>query len=101
MMFDGLTSRWTTPCSWAYCRASATAAISSAASRSGGRPARQQVGQGHALDELADQVGHAVVLADLVDRHDRRVPQLGHAAGLAEEAVAVLVGRPGCRRGGP
>ena len=30
------------------------------------------------------------MLADLVDRHDRRVPQLGDAAGLAQEAVEVL-----------
>ena len=57
--------------------------------------AGQQVGQGHALDEVADQVGHPVVLADLVDRHDRRVPQLGHAAGLAQEAVAAP--RPSAR----
>src|SRR5262249_14200542 len=38
-----------------------------------------------------DQVGEALLLADLVHRDDPRVPQLGDAAGLAAEAIPVLV----------
>src|SRR5262249_10948521 len=49
----------------------------------------QDVGEGQPLDEGADQVGDAVVLADVVHRYDRRVPQPRDAAGLAEEAVEV------------
>ena len=58
------------------------------------RPAGgQQVGQRHALDEVADEVGGAVVLADLVDRDDRRMAQLGGAAGLAQESIQLLAAR--------
>jgi hypothetical protein len=56
-------------------------------------PRREQVRQRHPLDEVAHQVRQAVGLADLVDGHHRGVPELCHAAGLAQEAVEV--GRPG------
>jgi hypothetical protein len=93
MMLDGLTSRWTTPWPCAYASASATTATSSAASRglARRRPAgAEQVGQGGALDEVADQVGNVVGLADLVDRNDGRVAELGDTARLAEESVQLL-----------
>ncbi len=52
-----------------------------------GAAGRQQVGQRHAADEVADQVRQAILLADLVDADDRRMPQLGDAASLAQESV--------------
>jgi hypothetical protein len=61
-----------------------------------GRPAGgEQVGQRDPLDELADEVGGAVVLADLVNRDDGRAPQLGRAARGAQEAPGA---RPWARR---
>ena len=56
----------------------------------GRRPlGRQQIGQRDPLDEFADQVREASRLADFVDRHDRRMPQLGDAAGLPQEPLDV------------
>jgi hypothetical protein len=42
MMLEGFTSLWITPRSWAYCKASATAATNSAASRNPGRRAESK-----------------------------------------------------------
>jgi hypothetical protein len=50
----------------------------------------QQVGQGHALNEVADQVRDAGLSADLVDGDDAGVAQLGGAAVLAQEAIQVV-----------
>ena len=86
---DGLTSRWTTPCSWAYCSASATAATSSAASRGGGRLADSRSASVTPSTKSLTRYGQPSRLADLVDRHDRRMPQLGDAAGLAQEPLDV------------
>ncbi len=52
------------------------------------RPAAaQQVAEGDAVDEIADQIGDGFDLADFVDGDDGRVAELGDAAGLAQEAV--------------
>ena len=57
-----------------------------------GRPtARQEVRQGQAPDEVADQIGQALMLANLVHRHDPRVAQLRDTAGLAQEAIPILI----------
>ena len=56
-----------------------------------GRPARLQLGgQVAALDQLGDQVQHAVDLPGVVDGDDVRVPQRGDGPGLAEEPLDVL-----------
>src|SRR5262249_13668080 len=59
--------------------------------RSGGEP----VGEALALDELHGEVAPAVVLADLVDRHDMRVVETGDGLGLVAEASEVVVAGPG------
>jgi hypothetical protein len=53
-------------------------------------PSAEAVRQGHPLDKIADQVGKPLDLAHLVDGDDGRMPELGHAAGLAQEAVQRL-----------
>src|SRR5271157_6210223 len=90
-MFDGLISRWTTPCSWTYSSASATSAASGCGLAERRLLSREPVGEGHALDEIGDEEGDAAVFAHLVHRHDRGVSQLRHVADLAEEPLAVLV----------
>jgi hypothetical protein len=91
-MFDGLISRWTTPCSWTYTSASATSAASVAASRTSAAVQRAcRRGEGHALDEIGDEEGDAAVFAHFVHRHDRGVSQVRHVAGLAGEPLAVVV----------
>src|SRR5262249_26878306 len=49
----------------------------------------QSIRQRDAIDKLADQKWLAFRLADFVDGDNRRVPELGDAAGFAEEPVAV------------
>jgi hypothetical protein len=44
--------------------------------------------EARALDQLHDQVGHVLVLADVVHRDHVRVAEGGGGAGLAEEALA-------------
>ena len=88
-------------CRWACSSASATAAISRGGLAERRRPAVRRSVQRHALDEVADQVRDAVLLADLVHRHDRRVAQLGRGPRLAEEAIAAPGRRAGCPRGEP
>ncbi len=50
----------------------------------------EQVGQGHAGDKIAHQVRQAMLVADLVHRHNMRMPQLGGAPALADKALPVL-----------
>ena len=50
--------------------------------------AREQVGQRDTVDELADQIGHAALLANLEDRDNRRMPQLSDAASFAQKALS-------------
>ena len=59
-------------CWWAYSMASATFTISAAASRGGSGPSASRWRQALALDEAHAEVVLALVLADLVDRHDAR-----------------------------
>ena len=53
---------------------------------------RKLVRQRRPLHKLAYEVRYAVRLTDVVNRHDRRVLKLGHAAGLALEAIEILTG---------
>ena len=55
-----------------------------------GRRPRQVVRQGHTVDELAHQVRRAIRLADFVNRDDGRMPQLGDAPGLTQEAFLIV-----------
>ena len=50
---------------------------------------RLELGQGVAGDQLGDQNGVAIVLAELVERHDRRVIQACRRLGLAHHSVGV------------
>lgn len=63
---------------------------------------RQQLGEPHAPDEIADQGGHAVGLANLVDSDDGVGSHLGGAVGLAGSGPARVrwPGRPPRRRRG-
>ncbi len=54
-------------------------------------PAGQHVRQRDPLDQIADEIRHAIRLAYFMDGHDGRVPELSHAAGLAQEAIHVLL----------
>jgi hypothetical protein len=58
-------------------------------------PTRQRLLQGAALDQLQGQVGHAALLADLVDLHDVGVLQAGDGLPLEPEANAVHQPRRG------
>src|SRR5207244_12893282 len=42
-------------------------------------------------DELANEIGLPVGLSGFVNRHDARMPELGHAAGFAEKPVGVFL----------
>ena len=53
-------------------------------------PAGQDVGERQAFDEIAHEVGYAVVDADFVDGDDRREAQLGDGAGFAQETIDIL-----------
>ena len=48
----------------------------------------QTISQRLALDVLQDQVVHAVLVADVVERADVRVVQVGNGAGFALEPLA-------------
>ena len=90
-MLAGLMSRWTSPRVWAWCRASATAATSSADSRNDGRPVSILAARSLPVDELRDDVAEAVVgPAHVVDRDDVRVVELGEDAGLGQVRLDVL-----------
>ena len=47
----------------------------------------EEVGERHALNEVADQVGQGVADADFVESDDGGVAQLGDGAGLAQKAL--------------
>ena len=52
------------------------------------RPLLQPVREGLPLEQLHHQIVHAILVADVVQRADVRVVQLGDGAGLALEAGA-------------
>src|SRR5262249_48074500 len=57
----------------------------------------QPHGQAGAVDELHAEVVQAVVLADLVDRDDLGVVEVGHRLGLVAESPDLLGAGPGPR----
>ena len=90
-MLAGLMSRWTRPRVWAWCSASATVATSSADSPKGHPALTQPLRQVAALDVLGDDVAEAVVgAADVVDRDDVGVVELGEDLGLGQVGLDVL-----------
>ena len=91
MMFAGLTSRWTMSRAWAWARASATAAAIRAASVPGRAVVLQPPAEVGAVEEIRDDVNLPPVQADVVDRHDAGVAQLGEPAGLLEESLGLGV----------
>jgi hypothetical protein len=50
----------------------------------------EQVRESHAFDKLADQIRQAIRFANLIDRHDARMPELRDAARFAQKAIAVM-----------
>ena len=96
MTFCGLTSRCTTPRSWACPSASREREPDRAARRGPtARPSRLELGERAALDELGDEVAAVVLLARVVDGDDRRVVEPRGGVGLALRAL----GRRARRRG--
>ena len=87
--FWGLTSRWTTPRSWACASASQRSAAISATSRSQSIAVGSQLGERLAGDQLGDQDRAAVALAELVEGDDRRVVEAGGGLRLAQDPVGV------------
>ena len=105
-MLPGFRSRWITPRWWAYSIASATFTISSAASRGGSGPSARRWREALPLDEAHAEVMLALVLADLVDRHDAGMVEVGGGLGLGVEPLDVglvgeLAGEDHLERDGP
>ena len=94
----GFRSRWTMPCLCAASRASAICAAMSSACASGTGPRSQALGERLAGEMFHDEVGRAVVAADVVERADVRVRERGDGAGLPLEARAAV--RIGAQFGG-
>ena len=86
LMLAGFRSRWTTPASWAPCKAKAICHAMDSTSSNGIGPLDETVGQGRALDQLQDQRARAAGLLEAVNLGDVRVVQRGEDAGLALEA---------------
>ena len=88
--FWGLMARWTIPCAWAWERASQRSAPISAMSWSLSSPARAALAQGAALDELGDHQPDAVLVPELIERHDAGVVEAGRGVGLAQDPLPGL-----------
>ena len=73
--------------------ASLTRRISSAASRAGSGPVGQALREALPLDEAHREIMLALVLADLEDRHDARMVEVGRRLGLDVEPPHVGLGR--------
>ena len=71
--------------------ASLTRRISSAASRAGQRALGQALGEALPFDETHREIMLAFVLANLEDRHDPRMVQVGGRLGLGMESLDVVV----------
>ena len=76
---------------WAWWTASAASASSSAADLGVVLVGRQSLGEAAARDQLHGEVLLAVVLADLVDRHDAGVVEQGDGLGLVLEPAQLVV----------
>ena len=90
-MLPGLMSRWTSPCLWAWCNASATVATSSTAfvqRQPGLLEPRGEVG---AVDVLRDdEAGELLGAADIEDGNDVRVVEVGDGAGFGQVGFGVF-----------
>ena len=76
---------------WAWWTASAASASRVAAALGSALKRRELLGEVAALDQLHAEVVLAVVLADLVDRHDARVVEQGDGLGLVLEPAQLGV----------
>ena len=88
-MLPGLRSRWTTPGWWAYSTASATLRISAGGLPRGERAVGQPLREALPVDVAHREVVLALVLADLVDRHDAGVVEVAGGLGLGVEPLDV------------
>ena len=88
-MFDGLTSRCTSP---TRCAAPSAAAICSTIDTARGRQRAvgEQFGDGLTVDQPHGHVQAVVDLAEIVDRHDVRLVEPGGRLGLATEPRLIL-----------
>ena len=84
---------------WAWCTASAAVATSRRGRLGVGGVIGEPLVQARPADQLHAEVALAVVLADLVDRHDVRVVEPGDRLGLVLEPPQLVVGGQGGRRG--
>ena len=104
---EGLTSRWTSPFSWATSSAAAIcAAIRAARPGSRGPSPQDQRAELGALDPPRDDVDRSVLLARLVQRDDVGVVERGHrprlaAQSLPDHGVARDLGLDQLERDGP
>ena len=87
-MFDGLTSRWTTPCACAWDSAShsAIAIVDDVAVRQA--PLLEHPVERRATDQLGDEIRALIVHRRLVQGHDSRVREPRGCARLAFKAPA-------------
>ena len=99
-MFSGLMSRWTIPWSWAYCSASQICGTMASASRGDNPPGFEQMPQVHPVHELHEEEEQPVGLAELVERDDAGMIELGQRLGFAGEAFAQRPDRCRCPAGG-
>ena len=88
--FWGLMSRWMTPLACAWSSASQSSAPISRHVAVGDPARSRQLVERLALDQLADQVGVAAVLAELVERDDPAVVEPRRRLGLAQHPAARL-----------
>ena len=96
MIFDGLMSRWTSPCSWAHCSPRAVRRTHSSARQRSDHHAADSVStttmtaddfrQVQPLDELHDDDGQAVDLPGVISLNDVGMGQLANGQHLALEA---------------
>jgi hypothetical protein len=92
-MLLGLTSRWTTPRAVGVVEGVGHVGDEPGGLRRGRPAGGEQIGEGDAIDKVANQVRLTVLDPHFMDGDDGRVAELGGRAGLAEEPVQV--GRAG------
>ena len=94
--FEGFTSRWTMPCSWAWPEAGEEVQDDGEGElRVGPDPRLDGALEVHALEQLERHEGLPLVIAELVDGDDVRVLEPGRGLALTEEArPGVLVRLP-------
>ena len=83
----GFRSRWMIPASWATC--TAWARVTSAGGLAGRlRRSGQRLGEAAAIEQFEREERPAVLLADVVDLDDVRMPQAGDRLGLGRKRAA-------------